>query len=65
MHDDAPCGRKETVIPYLTGSCAMARLRGLMKTVPANLNGFLRPIGAELSKPEDDSLRNGIIGLVG
>ena len=43
----------------------MARLRGLMKTVPANLNGFLRPIGAELSKPEDDSLRNGIIGLVG
>ena len=42
----------------------MARPQALMKAVSANLNRFLQPISADLTKPQKKFLRDGLIGLL-
>jgi len=38
--------------------------QALMEAVSANLNGFLQPIGANLTKPQQKFLRDGLVGLL-
>jgi formylglycine-generating enzyme required for sulfatase activity len=42
----------------------MTQPQALMEAVSANLNWFLQPIGANLTKPQKKFLRDGLIGLL-
>ena len=42
----------------------MTRPQALMEAVSANLNWFLQPISADLSKPQKKFLRDGLVGLL-
>ena len=42
----------------------MVRTHALMESVSANLQEFLQPIGANLTKPQKRFLREGLMGLL-